>query len=202
MSTGIPREPKGAAPPGLTSDEGARREGGASRAPGGERDKQSAPEASGDNRASGKKLAFIGLGIMGAPMAANLVKAGFDVAGYNRSPARIEQLVAAGGRGAADIATAVRDADVVATMVPDSPDVQAVLAGEGGVFEHADRAVLGRGRLDPDPVHHRPGARGQAPQGGLPGREHLGHRRPADQDGDDRARSRPRCRAPSARPST
>ena len=133
MSTGIPREPKGAGPAWTEerrrSDEG--RQGLKGR-----------PEASGTSRASGKKLAFIGLGIMGAPMAANLVKAGFDVAGYNRSPARIEQLVAAGGRGAADIATAVRDADVVATMVPDSPDVQAVLAGEGGVFEHASPGAL------------------------------------------------------------
>ena len=43
------------------------------------------------------KIGFIGLGIMGAPMAANLVKAGFEVTGYNRSPARTEQLVAAGG---------------------------------------------------------------------------------------------------------
>ena len=41
------------------------------------------------------KIGFIGLGIMGAPMAANLVKAGFEVTGYNRSPARVEQLVAA-----------------------------------------------------------------------------------------------------------
>jgi 2-hydroxy-3-oxopropionate reductase len=89
-----------------------------------------------------KRIGFIGLGIMGAPMAANLVKAGFDVAGYNRSPARVEQLVTAGGRGAADIAEAVRDADVVATMVPDSPDVRAVLAGEGGVFEHARPGAL------------------------------------------------------------
>jgi 2-hydroxy-3-oxopropionate reductase len=136
MSAGIPREPRGAAPPGLTSDEGARKEGGASRAPGGER----------ENRASGKaertRIAFIGLGIMGAPMAANLVKAGFDVTGYNRSPARVEQLIAAGGRGAKDIAEAVREADVVATMVPDSPDVQAVLAGEGGVFENAQPGAL------------------------------------------------------------
>ena len=43
------------------------------------------------------KIGFIGLGIMGAPMAANLVKAGFEVVGYNRSPARVERLVAAGG---------------------------------------------------------------------------------------------------------
>ena len=75
------------------------------------------------------RIGFIGLGIMGAPMAANLVKEGFDVIGYNRSPARAEQLVAAGGRGAKDIAEAVREADVVATMVPDSPDVRAVLPG-------------------------------------------------------------------------
>src|SRR6266568_1241175 len=79
---------------------------------------------------------------MGAPMAANLVKAGFEVTGYNRSPDRVEQLVAAGGRGAEDIAEAVREADVVATMVPDSPDVLQVLAGEGGVFENAPSGAL------------------------------------------------------------
>ena len=83
------------------------------------------------------RIGFIGLGIMGAPMAANLVKAGFEVTGYNRSPGRVEQLAEAGGHGAKDIAGAVREADVVVTMVPDSPDVQAVLAGEGGVFENA-----------------------------------------------------------------
>jgi 2-hydroxy-3-oxopropionate reductase len=88
------------------------------------------------------RIGFIGLGIMGAPMAANLVKAGFEVTGYNRSPARVERLAAAGGRGASGIAEAVRDADVVATMVPDSPDVREVLAGEGGVFEHAKAGAL------------------------------------------------------------
>jgi len=88
------------------------------------------------------RIGFIGLGIMGGPMAANLVKAGFEVTGYNRSPARTEQLVAAGGRGATDIAEAVREADVVASMVPDSPDVQAVLAGQGGVYENAPSGAL------------------------------------------------------------
>jgi 2-hydroxy-3-oxopropionate reductase len=88
------------------------------------------------------RIGFIGLGIMGAPMAANLVKAGFEVTGYNRSPSRVEQLEAAGGRGAKDIAGAVREADVVATMVPDSPDVQQVLAGPGGVFENAPSGAL------------------------------------------------------------
>jgi 2-hydroxy-3-oxopropionate reductase len=89
-----------------------------------------------------KRIGFIGLGIMGGPMAANLVKAGFEVTGYNRSPAKTEELVAAGGRGARDIAEAVREADVVATMVPDSPDVLQVLAGEGGVFENAPSRAL------------------------------------------------------------
>ena len=88
------------------------------------------------------RITFIGLGIMGAPMATNLVKAGFDVIAYNRSPARVEQLVAAGARGAGSIAEAVRDAEVVATMVPDSPDVRSVLAGEGGVFENAPGGTL------------------------------------------------------------
>ena len=54
-------------------------------------------------------------------MAANLVKAGFDVVGYNRSPEKVKELVEKGGRGADDVASAVREADVVITMVPDSP---------------------------------------------------------------------------------
>ena len=76
-------------------------------------------------------VAFIGLGIMGGPMAANLVKAGYEVVGYNRSPERVQRLVEAGGRGADDVAGAVRDADVVISMVPDSPDVEAVTGGRG-----------------------------------------------------------------------
>ena len=87
-------------------------------------------------------VAFIGLGIMGAPMAGHLVNAGFDVVGYNRTRPKIDELVAAGGRGATSIADAVRDADVVAVMVPDSPDVREVLAGDGGVFESAKPGTL------------------------------------------------------------
>jgi 2-hydroxy-3-oxopropionate reductase len=84
-------------------------------------------------------VGFIGLGIMGGPMAANLVDAGFEVIGYNRSPAKVERLVERGGRRAAGVAEAVREADVVATMLPDSPDVRAVLAE---VFEHARPGTL------------------------------------------------------------
>lgn len=75
-------------------------------------------------------VAVIGLGIMGAPMAANLVTGGYQVIGYNRGQDAIDKLVAAGGKGATSVADAVRDADVIITMVPDSPDVVAVARGE------------------------------------------------------------------------
>src|SRR5689334_16027293 len=87
-------------------------------------------------------IGFIGLGIMGAPMAANLVKAGFEVTGHNRSPAALDRLAAAGGRPAAGIAEAVRGADVVITMLPDSPDVEQVVLGPDGVLAHARAGTL------------------------------------------------------------
>ncbi|MFC4006995.1 2-hydroxy-3-oxopropionate reductase [Nonomuraea purpurea] len=87
-------------------------------------------------------IAFIGLGIMGSPMAVHLAKAGHAVAGYNRSPEKTKPLVEAGGRAAASVADAVRGAEVVALMVPDSPDVRQVLTGEDGVFAHAAPGTL------------------------------------------------------------
>ncbi|MDX3102048.1 2-hydroxy-3-oxopropionate reductase [Nonomuraea angiospora] len=87
-------------------------------------------------------IAFIGLGIMGSPMAVHLVKAGHDVAGYNRSPEKAEPLVEAGGRAAASVADAVRGAEVVALMLPDSPDVREVLTGQDGVFAGAAPGAL------------------------------------------------------------
>jgi 2-hydroxy-3-oxopropionate reductase len=87
-------------------------------------------------------IAFVGLGIMGQPMAVHLQNAGFDVCGVNRSPERTKPLVEADGRAETTIAEAVKGADVVAVMVPDSPDVEQVLAGEGGVFENAPAGSL------------------------------------------------------------
>jgi 2-hydroxy-3-oxopropionate reductase len=87
-------------------------------------------------------VGFIGLGIMGGPMAANLVKAGFDVVGHNRSPEPVRRLVEQGGRGADGLADAVRDAVVVITMVPDSTDVEAVALGEDGIYAHAKPGTL------------------------------------------------------------
>jgi 2-hydroxy-3-oxopropionate reductase len=88
-------------------------------------------------------VAFLGLGNMGGPMAANLVAAGFDVVGYNRTPSKVDELVGKGGRAAETVAEAVREADVVITMLPDSPDVELVVLGEDGVLAHArDRLLL------------------------------------------------------------
>jgi 2-hydroxy-3-oxopropionate reductase len=89
-----------------------------------------------------QNIAFIGLGIMGSPMAVHLAIAGHAVAGYNRTPDKAQPLVEAGGRAAESVADAVADADVVCVMVPDSPDVEEVLAGEGGVFDNAKSGAL------------------------------------------------------------
>jgi 2-hydroxy-3-oxopropionate reductase len=87
-------------------------------------------------------VGFIGLGIMGGPMAANLVRAGFEVVGHNRSPGPVRRLVEAGGRGASGVAEAVTGADVVVTMLPDSPDVEAVALGDGGIYASARPGTL------------------------------------------------------------
>lgn len=87
-------------------------------------------------------IAFIGLGIMGSPMAVHLQQAGHDVVGYNLTPDRYGPLLEVGGRSAGSIAEAVAEADVVAVMVPDSPDVRDVLAREGGVFDSARPGTL------------------------------------------------------------
>ncbi len=89
-----------------------------------------------------RKIAFIGLGIMGSPMAANLVKAGHHVTGFNLTQPQIDALVAAGGHGATSIADAVKDAEVVITMVPADPHVEQVVLGEGGVLENARSGAL------------------------------------------------------------
>jgi 2-hydroxy-3-oxopropionate reductase len=72
------------------------------------------------------KIAFIGLGIMGMPMAVNLVRAGHEVTGYNRSPEKTQRFAEQGGQAAGTLREAVRGAEFVVTMLPDSPDVEAV----------------------------------------------------------------------------
>jgi 2-hydroxy-3-oxopropionate reductase len=79
-------------------------------------------------------IGFIGLGLMGKPMAANLLKAGYPVVVHSRSQGPVEELVAAGARRGTSPADVARQATRVITMVPDSPDVERVLDGPDGVF--------------------------------------------------------------------
>ncbi|GAA1523926.1 2-hydroxy-3-oxopropionate reductase [Kribbella lupini] len=88
------------------------------------------------------KIGFIGLGIMGSHMAANLVRAGYDVTGYDVVAASVEKLLQAGGKPAPTIAEAVAGAEVVITMLPDSPQVAEVVLGAGGVLESAPAGLL------------------------------------------------------------
>jgi 2-hydroxy-3-oxopropionate reductase len=89
-----------------------------------------------------RTIAFIGLGIMGSPMAANLVKAGHTVTGYNLTQEPIDKLVADGGKGAGSIAEAVAGAEIVITMVPADPHVEQAILGEGGVLENVKPGTL------------------------------------------------------------
>src|SRR5699024_6739639 len=87
-------------------------------------------------------ISGIGLGSMGVPRAKNLVAAGHQVTGYNRSRGKVDAFVEAGGSGADSVRDAVREAEVVLTMLPDSPDVEAVVGGEDGVFANAPKGAL------------------------------------------------------------
>lgn len=79
-------------------------------------------------------VGFIGLGLMGRPMAANLLKAGYALTVWNRTAARADELVAAGAQRAANPRAVAAAADIVFTMVSDPPALEAVLWGEDGVF--------------------------------------------------------------------
>ncbi len=80
-------------------------------------------------------VGFIGLGVMGRPMAKHILAKGFPVVAYNRSRAAIDELVAAGATAAASPGDVARQASVVITMVPDTPDVEQVLSGPDGVLD-------------------------------------------------------------------
>jgi 3-hydroxyisobutyrate dehydrogenase len=87
-------------------------------------------------------IGFIGLGNMGAPMAANLVKAGHQVTGFDIVPAPVAALVAAGGRAAASAAEAVAAGEIVITMLPAGPQVRDVYLGNGGILGRARKGAL------------------------------------------------------------
>ena len=87
-------------------------------------------------------IGFIGLGLMGRPMALNLRKKGFEVVVHNRSRAAVDTLAAAGAKTAGSPAEVARTAKIIITMLPDGPDVETVLEGDAGVF-----GAMGKGAV-------------------------------------------------------
>jgi 2-hydroxy-3-oxopropionate reductase len=89
-----------------------------------------------------ERVGFIGLGIMGGPMARNLMEAGYELTVHNRSPEKAEELGEAGATVAATPGEAAENSDVIITMLPDSPQVREVIAGEDGVLEGISQGSL------------------------------------------------------------
>jgi 2-hydroxy-3-oxopropionate reductase len=93
-------------------------------------------------RSDGRRVGFIGLGIMGRPMALNLLKAGYALTVYNRTEASAEPLVAAGATLANSPRSVAEGCDVVITMVTDSEVVSDLVLGKNGVVEGAHRGMV------------------------------------------------------------
>ena len=84
-----------------------------------------------------KNVGFVGLGIMGKPMAKNLIKAEYNVTVHDRVQPAVDDVVAAGASSVESSAAAAAGADVIITMLPDGPDSELVILGEGGVLQGA-----------------------------------------------------------------
>src|SRR5262245_42139320 len=87
-------------------------------------------------------VGFIGLGIMGRPMARNLLSAGYPLIVHSRSPAPVQELVGRGARAASSPREVATQVDVLITMLPNSPDVELVALGKDGLIEGAREGLL------------------------------------------------------------
>jgi 2-hydroxy-3-oxopropionate reductase len=101
-----------------------------------------------------ERIGFIGLGIMGKPMAKNLLAAGYPLTVYSRSDAPVDEVVEAGAARADGPAAVAAASDVTITMLPDTTDVEQVLTGGGGVLEGAAAGslVIDMSSIDPGPT--------------------------------------------------
>jgi 2-hydroxy-3-oxopropionate reductase len=87
-------------------------------------------------------IGFIGLGIMGRPMAKNLIKAGYSLVVHSRSRGPVDDVVKAGARAAGSPKDVAAQSDVVITMLPNSPDVETVALGKDGIIESAKKGLI------------------------------------------------------------
>ncbi len=100
------------------------------------------------------RVGFIGLGIMGKPMAMNLVAAGYPLTVHSRSPGPVDEVVSRGATRASGAAEVAAASDITITMLPDTSDVEVVLTGAGGVLEGvaAGALVIDMSSIDPAPT--------------------------------------------------
>ena len=89
-----------------------------------------------------ERIGFIGLGIMGKPMARNLIKEGYSLVVHNRSRGPVEELASEGATPASSPKEVAEHSDLVITMLPDSPDVDQVVTGPAGVVEGVRPGML------------------------------------------------------------
>lgn len=89
-----------------------------------------------------EKIGFIGLGIMGKPMARNLIKAGYSLVVHDLNQGPVDELAAEGATAVASAKEVAEQSDVVITMLPDSPDVELVVLGQAGVVEGLSSGML------------------------------------------------------------
>jgi 2-hydroxy-3-oxopropionate reductase len=87
-------------------------------------------------------IGFIGLGIMGRPMAKNLIKAGYSLIVHSRSRGPVDELVKAGAKAATSPKDVAAQCDVLITMLPNSPDVEQVALGKDGIIEGARSGLI------------------------------------------------------------
>ena len=89
-----------------------------------------------------KQIGFIGLGIMGKPIAKNLIKAGFELQVHSRANGPVKELVALGAKETGTPAECAKNMDAVITMLPDGPDSESVILGENGVLDSAKKGAI------------------------------------------------------------
>ncbi len=88
------------------------------------------------------KIGFIGIGIMGFPMACNLLKADYPLIAYNTSEPSLNKVVKEGAERGKSCAQVANSCDIIITMLPNSPDVQRAVLGEGGILEGASKGQI------------------------------------------------------------
>lgn len=102
------------------------------------------------------RIGYIGLGLMGKPMARNILRSGYQVIVHNRSRQSVAELVREGALEATSPAEVARDVDIIFTNLPDSPDVEAVALGSQGIMEgaHAGLIYIDNSTIKPATARH------------------------------------------------